>query len=342
MKVCFIDRSTRLKTVDDLKSKPRGGMVNSLFKVTDYLAQHMEVMVLSDIDKPECTDSGVYWVNEIPKIGFDILIFNRGIGGGSPEIYAKHRVLWTHDLPHAGWIPETRTIKAFSKTVFMSHYAERVWRTFNPNIGKSVIIPNGVDETFYPREKNLDYIIYFSHPNRGLKKLPLIFDSVKSRTRKSLFLNAFSSGSMYPNEGDMKDHCDEFFLDYEDASEGLTLKEPITDIAEEVGKAGLCIMPTGYPEICSNSILQALASGTPVITTGNLGSACEWVKHKKNGWLTKYQPSDYMVHTSEIVRGATEILNNEKFHRKLINAKTRIYNWDEIGKKWFNMLRRIG
>lgn len=347
MKVCFIDRSTRLKTVDDLKTKPRGGMVNSLFKVTDYLAQHMDVMVLSDIDKPECTDSGVYWVNEIPNLSFDVLVFNRGTGGGAPEINAKHRVLWTHDLPHAGWIPESRTIRAFSKTVFMSHYAEQIWRTFNPKIGKSIIIPNGVDEIFYPREKNLDYIIYFSHPNRGTKKLPLIFDSIKMNTRKDVFMNVYSGSGMYPNEGDMRDHGDEFYIDYDESQvEGLNFKDPLPSeqIAEQVGQAGLCIMPTGYPEICSNSILQSLASGTPVVTTGNLGSACEWVRHKQNGWLTRYTPSDYMTYSAEIINGAKEILNNEKLHRKLIKnaARTKIYNWNEIGKKWFKLLSRMG
>jgi glycosyltransferase involved in cell wall biosynthesis len=344
MKVCFVDQSTRLKTVDDLETKPRGGMVNSLFKVTDYLArQGIEVMVYSDIEEPDSTDSGVYWVNELPNLAYDVLVFNRGVGRGLPEVHAKHRILWTHDLPHAGWIPEAKTIKAFSKTVFMSNYAERIWRTFNPNIDKSVIIPNGVDkEIFYPRKKNLDHIIYFSHPNRGLKRLPLIFDAVKTRTRESIFLNAYSSGSMYPNEGDMSDHGDEFVIDYNESKvDGLNIKDPLPshELAEQVGQAGLCIMPTGYPEICSNSILQALASGTPLVTTGGLGSAEEWVK-KWNGYVTTFQPCDYMVHSAEIIKGATRILGNEQLHRQLIKnaAMTKIYNWNEIGEKWKKLL----
>ena len=53
MKLLFVDRSTCLKTVNDLKTKPRGGMVTSLFKVTDYLSNHgCDVTVLSDILKP--------------------------------------------------------------------------------------------------------------------------------------------------------------------------------------------------------------------------------------------------------------------------------------------------
>ena len=104
------------------------------------------------------------------------------------------------------------------------------------------------------------------------------------------------------------------------------------------------ILPTSYPEICSNTILQSLASGTPIITTGNLGSADEWVVHEFNGWLTKFQVHDYMIHTLEMVRGATRILDNEKLHRKMIKRclRTRhIYSWQEIGEKWDKMFRKV-
>lgn len=159
-------------------------------------------------------------------------------------------------------------------------------------------------------------------------------------------MNVYAGSSMYPNEGDMKDHADQFLIDYDDSQvEGLSFKDPIPSesLAEQVGQAGLCIMPTGYPEICSNSILQSLASGTPIVTTGGLGSACEWVRHKYNGWLTKYTPSDYMAYSAEIINGAETILNNEKRHRKLIKnaAKTNILDWNEVGNKWFKLLSKL-
>lgn len=353
MRVCFIDRSTRLETIDDLKTKPRGGMVNSLFRLTDYLSrQGVKVHVVSDIKQVGDTDAGTLWMNAAPWTTentenpcYDFLIFNRGTGNGSPDIKAKHRILWTHDLPHAGFIPEAKTIKAFSATVFMSKYAERIWRTFNPNIGKSFLIQNGVDDVFYPTKKNLDYIIYFSHPNRGLKKLPLIFDAIRQRTKRHVFLNAYSGGSMYPTDGEMGDHCEQYTIEYGEEVPGLNVLEPIPthDIAYEIGRAGLCIMPSGYPEICSNSVLQSLKSGTPLITTGNMGATCEWVKHKKNGMLTKFYPMDYMVHTAEIINLATQVLNNEKLHRKLIKGciKTKIHSWDEIGRKWLHLFNRL-
>lgn len=346
MKICFLDQSTGLKTVRDLETRPRGGMVNSLFKITDYLASTgHEVVVYSDISEGGQTKAGVNWVTSELPVQYDVLVCNRGVGDGYPRIEAKRRILWTHDLPHAGFIPDKRTIKAFDATVFMSKYGERVWRKFYPGIGKSYRIPNGVDKKlFHPRKKNLNEIIYFSHPNRGLRRLPLIVDSIRTRTGKDIVLRAYSSGSMYPKEGEMADHGTEYELDY-GKSEAVEVYQPIPshDLAEEVGRAGLCIMPTGYPEICSNSVLQALTSGTPIVTTGGLGATPEWVKDGWNGALTEFQPADYMVFTAEIIRACCRILTVDHVQKYMIQnaAKTKIYNWDQIGEKWMKMIGRI-
>lgn len=103
------------------------------------------------------------------------------------------------------------------------------------------------------------------------------------------------------------------------------------------------ILPSAYPEICSNAVLQSLVSGTPIITTGNLGATPEWIKHKKNGMLTEYLPHDYVVHIIEMVRNSVSVLNSPKLHAKLIRGavRTKIFNWNEIGAKWERMLTKI-
>lgn len=341
MRFLFIDQSTRLKTANDLKIIPRGGMVQSLFRVTDYLSlQKHYVVVLSDIDKPGLTNSGTRWVNELIDIEYDVLICNRGIGNGYPHIKAKRRILWVHDLPHSGFIPDPKMASAF-EVVFMSRYAEKIWREFYKFLGKSYFIPNGIDKFFYPRDKNLHQIIYFSHPNRGLKRLDFIADCLQQSVSKEIQVDVYSSPSMYPTDGEMGDYVD---MDLISTQGHLNIHDPLPtrQIAKKVGAAGLCIMPTGYPEICSNSVLQALASGTPIITTGNLGATPEWVKHNKNGMLTKYLPNDYMIFTVEIVRHATNVLLNEKKHRKLIEGakNTKILTWKQVGEKWLKLLTK--
>ncbi len=350
MKVCFLDLSTKLETIDDLKTRARGGMVTSLFKVSDYLSQQgIETWVVSDVRKGGITPSGTRWITDGSQIPsqVDFLITNRGTSDGFSEINAKHRILWTHDLPHAGFIPNPKTIRAYSATVFMSRYAERVWRDFYRDIGRSFFIPNGVDKSiFYPREKDLNYLMFASAPNRGLKRLPFIFDAIESRVKKPIYMRAFSNlKALHPNET-RNEEQDGFALIYREVAESrVDLKDPVPqgELAEELGRAGLMILPTDYPEICSNIVLQALACGVPVVTTGNLGSACEWVKHDKNGKLTSWHPVDYMVYQVDLIRQAVNILEDEDLHRKLIiNASNSdVMTWDQIGALWKRMLEKL-
>jgi glycosyltransferase involved in cell wall biosynthesis len=238
----------------------------------------------------------------------------------------------------------------------MSKYAERVWRTFYKDIGKSTYIPNGVNKkVFYPREKDMDYLIYISAPNRGLDKVPFVFDCVQEQLRqrlgsdRQLRMHAYSNMAvLHPNEAS-KDHNevlnDGFALEYEGAEgSGFELLDPIpqSELSYQLGKASLMIMPTPFPEICSNAILQSLACGTPIITTGNLGSAGEWVKHKKNGMLTEFITNDYMVHTVEMIRNATWVLKNPRRHKRMIReaGRTHILSWDEVGALWNQMINR--
>jgi glycosyltransferase involved in cell wall biosynthesis len=208
------------------------------------------------------------------------------------------------------------------------------------------LIPNGVDKNlFYPRKKDLDYLIYCSAPNRGLKRLPLIFDAIRNRSTRVVYMKAFSNmKDLHPNE--CYNNIDEHVISYKECDEsGIEMLNPVPQhiLAEELGAAGLMILPTDYPEICSNVILQSLASGTPIITTGQLGSSCEWLQHSKNGMVTKYKPYDYMVYTLEMVRNALYVLDNERLHKKMIDRafNTKINTWEEIGAKWDKMLRRI-
>jgi glycosyltransferase involved in cell wall biosynthesis len=353
--VLFIDTSTKLDTVTDLETRARGGMINSLITLSGLLSDMgHSVTVASDIKKGGKTLDGVWWpvsTCDLTGYSWDVMICNRGIGDGFPHIRAKRRVLWTHDLPHNGFIEFPKMMQAFAATIFMSRYAESVWRTFYRTIGRSFQIPNGVDKsTFYPRpEKDYNYLIYASAPNRGLKRLPLILDAIRTRLTQNVYMRAFSNlAILHPNEVDSKDNGngDGFEMEYQSIRESaVELHDPLPKykIAQEIGRAGAMIIPTDYPEICSNIILQSLASGTPVITTGNLGSAAEWITHGRNGMLTQFHPVDYMVYQVEMVRNAVEILSDRGQHLRMVKktSNTRIHSWEEIASKWDRMLKRI-
>lgn len=348
MKILFIDFSTQIDDLHEMEKTARGGMQNSLFKVPDALSKlNNEVDVLSDIKKGGRTESGVRWytVNDFENGAYDVLVTNRGVGRGYFTINAKHRVLWTHDLPHQGFVEDPEILSRYAATVSMSQYGSRVWRKFFPQIRNSFIIPNGVDKSlFYPREKDLNYLIYFSHPIRGLSRLPLIFAGIRGTVGDRVRMRAFSKP--YKNESMTDDHMDKYGFPEVETPDGFEVlpSVPILQIAEEVGRAGLMVMPTGYPEICSNVILQSLASGTPIVTTGGIGSAPEWIKHGFNGFLTEFHPCDYMIHSVEMARLAIAILRDEDTHRVMIEnaAKTEgIYTWEQIGAQWNKTLHQL-
>jgi glycosyltransferase involved in cell wall biosynthesis len=207
------------------------------------------------------------------------------------------------------------------------------------------MIPNGVDkDLFYPREKDPDYLIFCSNPNRGFDRLPLIYAATKARLGRDIKMRAYSNGSvLHPNEA----HDPTYALDYKTCQEaGIEVLDPIPQVqlAEQLGRAGAMVLPTKYPEICSNAILQSLASGTPVFSTGNIGSAPEWIKHGKNGMLTQFQPHDYMVYQVEMVRNLLKVLTNPRWHRKMMYkaAQTKgILTWKQVISLWNKMLSRL-
>lgn len=355
-RVLFIDFGTSLESLADYTTKAQGGRVGSLLEVPNALSQlGHEVAVLSDIKKPGTTPEGVYWYSHrmIPiaflEKEWDFLVANRGIADGYPYCLAKRRILWTHDLPHPGFIKDPRLMQHFH-TVFMSRYAERVWRIHYPLIGKSSIISNGVDRgIFYSlgnTERKLKRIVYISSPNRGLHRLPAIAEVVNEKLGKPLEWIAYSNQKiLHPMEGDCNNEGanDNWgSLDVEGAP--ITLKDPVTrqEIADVLRSSGMMVVPTGYPEICSNATLQALACGVPVVTAG-IGSAGEWIKSGWNGYLTKTVLSDYMVYLVEMARAVYKIVSNPFLQTKMCNnaAATKIYSWQEIGAQWEKMLKKI-
>ena len=350
MKILFIDITTKLNSFKDLETTGRGGMVSSLYLLPNALSQiGHDVSVLSDAKQSGKTRDGVLWLVEsdmewLVKSEFDFIILNRQTYGDCfDEIRTKHRLLWVHDMVHGGWIVKPEKTRTLSATIFMSEYSRETWTTYYKDLPKrSFIIPNGVDrELFSPDPKDLDMMIYFSAPNRGLEHLPIILETATAATGRKLKMVAFSNmGKLHPQE---KDKFEGVYKDVR--ARGVNLSDPLPQkkLAAFVNRAGLMIKPNDFAETCSNTTLQALASGTPIVT-GPTGADKEWIKTGWNGITTKHSMQDGPLFILEIIRGVVDILKDDKLHRKLIkNApKTkRLYTWEEIGFLWHKALKRL-
>jgi glycosyltransferase involved in cell wall biosynthesis len=343
MRIAFLDYTTKLSTVRDLETRARGGMVSSLFIVSDGLSRKgHSVLVLSDIAQEGDTEAGTRWRNECDHgESFDVLVLNRGIGSGYAGFPCRRRVLWTHDTPHSGFAPEPRNFRGIDLVVFMSTWGERVWRAYYPQIGKGAYIPNGVDlDRFRPaKEKDLSHFVYASAPNRGLRFIPMYADLLKEvcpETRVTAYSNM---RTMHPGETPMDDVGDW-------SATSATLKDPIPQdqFARTLAWAGGLLLPTDYPEICSNVVLQALACGTPVFTTGGLGATPEWVRHGRNGMLTEWYPHDGAVHQMNFGRNLVRVAKDRMFHVELVKGATKtrgILPWQKVCDRWERALRSL-
>lgn len=325
-------------------------MVSSLFSLPNALSQiGHDVYVLSDVKEPGETKDGVCWANEadmdwLTEVNFDFVILNRQTFGDCfDELKAKYRVLWVHDMVHGGWIAKPEKIKALSAVVFMSKYSRETWNAYYKNLPKKqFIIPNGVDKSlFHPNPKVFDRMIYFSAPNRGLEHLPIIFETARAATGRDLKLIAFSNmKKLHPQE---KDKFEEVYKMVK--IRGVDLREPVqqSELAAHVRCSGLMVKPNDYAETCSNTTLQSLAAGVPIVT-GPTGADKEWVKTGFNGVVTKHSMQDGPLYIMELCRGVVEILKDRKTHERMIkNApKTKgLFTWEEIGEFWSRCLTRV-
>jgi glycosyltransferase involved in cell wall biosynthesis len=350
MKIIFVDLTTKLNSFRDLETNGRGGMVSSLYSLPNALSQiGHKVYVLSDAKKGGLTEHGVLWVIEsdlkwLVKGKFDFVVLNRQTFGDCfDELMAKHRVLWVHDMVHGGWIQKPEKIKTLSAVFFMSKYSQETWNSYYKNLPKKqFIIPNGVNKNlFYPQPKDLDQMLFFSAPNRGLEHLPIILETTRAATGRDLKMVAYSNmKKLHPQEQD------KFKYVYENVKgRGVDLRDPVPQhiIADTIRRSGLMVKPNDYAETCSNTTLQALAAGVPVVT-GPTGADKEWVKTGFNGVTTNHSMQDGPLFIMEMCRGVVDILKDRKTHERLIkNApKTKgLFTWEQIGKKWELMLTSI-
>lgn len=334
MRVVFHDNSDNGVHAQEDLGKPMGGRVTCLKEVSKELAKlGAEVdLLMPGIPTPFESD-GVTWTSRAQG-EYDAFVHVRGLPGQFPPVKTRKRYLWTRDLPHAGFGPDPRLFDEVDGVVFLSQYAERIWRTYFRNIGASTIIPNGVSDLFRPLVKESGLVIHAAHPIRGLRYLPEIWPTVKTLHPEARLV-AFSDAALHPGEAQ-----DPEYLRAADACREVEIEVmqpvPPAEFAGWLGKAEFNLMPSNYPEICSNTILQSLRCGTPVVTTGELGSAPEWVTTWKNGVLTETRPEDYMVYRLELARIAHALLAEPEVLRRLQQraASTPVWTWKEVAEKW--------
>lgn len=345
MKILLVDE-TQGHDPKERTTRPTGGILNSLTLIPEYLASKgHDVFVSSKYDKSEVVN-GVTYVKTgeaIPK--WDVVVFNRNVlpkdfVAYSKEIGAKI-VWWLHDIVQTTYLTDD-TFKSVDKIIALSQYCKNTYSDFYQiDPAKFAVIPNGVDKKlFYPGGKrNKHLVMMASALVKGYTPIPTVLENLK-RHDPDLDFRIYSSQELH---GLKNNKAQQDFLDGMDKN-GAHVYHPVSQevLAHLLRQARCLLMPNSYPEICSNLLLQAQASGCPVVTS-NIGSATEFVEHGVTGLYTsKYVPHDLFSWVIEYTNLVLDVCLDDKLAQNISdNAPKGIKSWDEIGEAWEHELTEL-
>lgn len=329
-------------------TRPTGGILNSLTLIPEYLAKKgHNVYVRSTYNKDE-EINGVHYITAtqpIPK--WNVLVCNRNVLPKDLILYSKQLgakvVWWLHDIVQLTYLTDD-AFMMLDHVVALSEYCKETYADFyGLDRTKISVIPNGVDTALFTpgdyskRDPNL--FVTASALVKGTMPLHSTLMNLK-RVNPDIDFRVYSSQKLH---GMANSGTQEEFLRKMEA-DNAHVYHPVsqTVLSHILKKAWCLLMPNSYPEICSNLLLQARASGCPVLTS-DIGANPEFIENRKTGLMTtKYKPHDYYSWIVEYTNLALEIYGNKELHKTISeNAPQGIQDWDKVGEAWENVLNRI-
>lgn len=323
--------------------RPTGGILNSLTLIPEHLVKKGHtVYVASSYNKNEIVNGVHYFEKgtQIPK--WDVVVFNRDVLPKDMVLYSKELgakvVWWLHDCAQLGYLKDD-AYRYVDKVIALSMYCKETYSDFySIPADMFSVIPNGVEKSlFHPGEyekRNKNLFITASAPIKGTMPLICTIQNLK-KINPDVDFRIYSSQKLH-NGVDTASH--QKFLEMAGA-EGAHIYAPVSQevLAQLFRKAYCLLMPNSYPEICSNLLLQARASGLPVVTS-NIGSAAEFVGG--GGLMTeRYYPHDTFNWIVEYTNLVLDVALKKDLHKKLATAdNSDVLSWDAIGEKWNDTL----
>lgn len=239
----------------------------------------------------------------------------------------------------------------FEKIVFLSDYSQKIIISKGLNKNKAVLIPLGLDETFFnaPDSENVDklrknvnpdkipIIMYFTSPLtlRGTDTLVKAFAKVRNKMPcKLIFLSRMDYKELSKEDMILKD------LAKKEGIEGSVQIVSKYLNSEEIKKylsiADVVCLP--FKIVISDvpvSILEVMALKRPLISTE---VACIPEMVNKKSFLVK--PNNSEILADNILK----LLNNESLRSKIGNNSgeymQNYFNWDDVGESVVKIIER--
>lgn len=343
MKLLFADGTAGFSPAR-LAEKATGGILSSLTILPRLLARRgFEVYVKSTHNTSE-TIEGVHYLSPTDEMkACDLVVFNRNVLTHSlidqAESAGAKVVWWLHDVVDPRYLEDDGFTRV-KNIVSLSDYCTRTYSEFfKIPTDRFTRIPNGVDKSkFYPGDyanRNPNLFIYASAPIKGLKALGFTAANLKRH-------NPNAELRLYTSQG-MHEKIDDALVKYQlnlITHEGGTVLPPIPqdELAKVMREAWCLLMPNSYPEICSNLLLQAKASGLPVVATPT-GSIPEFYRGVE---ITDSSPLDLYFWWAEFAGKALGLIEDKARHEALsLAGPVGVMSWDEIADQWAAYLRGL-
>ena len=250
--------------------------------------------------------------------GFDVVHDHAGIVGpvcgamlhGEPPI--------VHTL-HGPWTPQTRLFYSEAGRHVHLVAISEAQRADNDTIPYLGTVYNGIDLGAYPfREDKDDVLVYIgrSNPDKGPK------EAINIARRAGLPLQMLLKRGEIPEREYFEHEIEPLLSSDIELYENVTHEEKV----ELLGRACAMIFPIRWPEPFGLVMVEAMACGTPVVTT-NWGSAPEVVADGVTGF--RRDGDDDLVHAIGDVRTLDPAACRERAE-KLFSAEAMVRGYERM------------
>lgn len=340
MRLLFVDQTPN-HNPHTIFSKPTGGCLTSLTKVSEYLAkQGHEVFVSSTYGQEEIINGVKYIKPNSALSALDVIVFNRNVLPKEMILHWKERgakiFWWLHDIVDPRYLPDD-AFTYVDKVIAQSEYCKKTFMNFySIPEEKFVVISNGIEPSIFNpgkyEDRNPNIYITASALIKGFFPLDTCYMNLK-RHNPDLDFRVYSSQKLH---GFNNSPAQQKWLEEMDKA-GAHVYSPMSpeSLATVMKKAWVLLMPNSYPEMCSNLLLQARACGLPIVSS-NIGANPEFLKHEETGMITtKFHPHDLHAWSHEFTEQACKLYFDKDLHKKISeNTIKEVPTWDSIGEKW--------
>lgn len=297
-----------------------------------------EVTVFNECGQMEGDYNGVKYINNYEfnaRDEFNVLISWRTNLFKFP-VKAKHKWVWLHDVPQAGWFSEPSEIAALDKIIVLTEYHKSLLNKDVPE-EKILVSSNGINlEDFDVEEVREPHrIIYASSYDRGLQYLLEMWEDIRKEVPDAelhVYYGLDNIAKVAKQDPVFKDFYDQIKIAL--AQDGVTDHGRVghKELVREFKKASIWAYPTDFPEINCITAMKAQACGAIPVCT-DYAALSETVKAGvvipgKGG-----APDVDKNFKQALIELLSSTEEQEKV-RPLVEKHKDEFSWSNIAKQW--------